>query len=92
MLRSEKIHKGIKILFLKTDSQFLFYEEADYTMDTKKAPLLKAPCNFNGADGGNRTLMGSPHAPQTCASTNSATSAFAQQLYPLLVANSRKIS
>ena len=29
----------------------------------------------NGADDENRTHMGSPHAPQTCASTNSATSA-----------------
>lgn len=42
------------------------------------ASALRFP---NGADGENRTLMGSPHAPQTCASTNSATSAIQLEKY-----------
>ena len=37
--------------------------------------FVSAILNSNGADDENRTHMGSPHAPQTCASTNSATSA-----------------
>ena len=43
----------------------------------KKSDAIASDSSFgNGADGENRTHMGEPHAPQTCASTNSATSAW----------------
>ncbi len=41
----------------------------------EKKPDFSGHFSFNGADGRNRTDMGSPYAPQTYASTNFATSA-----------------
>ena len=51
----------------KRNSRFAKEKRSDITLSNL--------CFLDGADDENRTHMGSPHAPQTCASTNSATSA-----------------